>query len=31
MTSLQYEANEPAITAAMQSGKFVYDLSAGAR
>jgi hypothetical protein len=31
MTSQQYEANEPAITAAMQSGKFVYDLSAGAR
>ena len=31
MTSLQYEKNEPAITAAMQSGKFVYDLSAGAR
>ena len=31
MTSRQYESNEAAITAAMQSGKFVYDLSAGAR
>jgi len=31
MTSRQYEANEAAINAAMQSGKFVYDLSAGAR
>lgn len=31
MSSRQYEANEAAIMAAMQSGKFVYDLSAGAR
>lgn len=31
MTSKQYEANEAAIVAAMQNGKFVYDLSAGAR
>lgn len=31
MTSKQYEANEEKINAAMQSGKFVYDLSAGAR
>lgn len=31
MSSLQYEASEAAITAAIQSGKFVYDLSAGAR
>lgn len=31
MSSLQYEASESAITAAIQSGKFVYDLSAGAR
>lgn len=31
MSSQQYEANEKAITAAIQSGKFVYDLSAGAR
>lgn len=31
MSSQQYEANEKAIIAAMQSGKFVYDLSAGAR
>ena len=31
MSSKQYEANEQAIMKAMQSGKFVYDLSAGAR
>lgn len=31
MSSKQYEANEEAITKAIQSGKFVYDLSAGAR
>lgn len=31
MSSKQYEANEEAIMKAMQSGKFVYDLSAGAR
>lgn len=31
MSSKQYEANEEAITKAMASGKFVYDLSAGAR
>jgi hypothetical protein len=31
MSSQQYEANEKAIITAMQSGKFVYDLSAGAR
>jgi hypothetical protein len=31
MSSQQYEANEAAISAAIQSGKFVYDLSAGAR
>lgn len=31
MTSQQYEANEAAIMAAMQSGKFVYDLSGNAR
>ena len=31
MSSKQYEANEEAIMKAMQTGKFVYDLSAGAR
>lgn len=31
MTSRQYEANEEKINAAMQSGKFVYDLSGNAR
>ena len=31
MSSKQYEANEAAIMAAMQSGKFVYDLSGNAR
>lgn len=31
MTSKQYEANEDKINAAMMSGKFVYDLSSGAR
>ena len=31
MSSKQYEANEAAITAAMASGKFVYDLSGNAR
>lgn len=31
MSSKQYEANEEAVMKAMQSGKFVYDLSAGAR
>ena len=31
MTSKQYEANEEKIQAAMQSGKFVYDLSGNAR
>ncbi len=31
MTSKQYEANEEAITKAMQAGKFVYDLSGSAR
>lgn len=31
MTSKQYEANEEKINAAMLSGKFVYDLSSGAR
>jgi hypothetical protein len=31
MTSRQYEANEEAISKAMASGKFVYDLSGNAR
>ena len=31
MTSRQYEANEEAISKAMASGKFVYDLSGSAR
>jgi len=31
MTSHQYEANQEAISKALKSGKFVYDLSAGAR
>jgi hypothetical protein len=31
MSSKQYEANEEAISKAMASGKFVYDLSSGAR
>jgi len=31
MSSLQYEKNVEAIQKAMQTGKFVYDLSAGAR
>lgn len=31
MSSKQYEANEEAIMKAIQTGKFVYDLSAGAR
>lgn len=31
MTSKQYEANEEAIMKAMQTGKFVYDRSSGAR
>jgi hypothetical protein len=31
MTSKQYEANEEAISKAMASGKFVYDLSGNAR
>ena len=31
MSSKQYEANEETIMKAMQTGKFVYDLSAGAR
>ena len=31
MTSQQYEANEASIIAAMQSGKFVYDLTGNAR
>lgn len=31
MTSKQYEANEEKINAAMMSGKFIYDLSSGAR
>ena len=31
MTSYQYEANQEAISKAMKSGKFVYDLRPGAR
>jgi len=31
MTSQQYEANQEAISKALKSGKFVYDLSSGAR
>jgi hypothetical protein len=31
MTSKQYEANEEAISKAIASGKFIYDLSSGAR
>lgn len=31
MTSHQYEANQEAISKALKTGKFVYDLSAGAR
>ena len=31
MTSQQYEVNQEAISKALKTGKFVYDLSAGAR
>ena len=31
MTQDEYESNEEAITAAISSGKFIYDMSGAAR